>query len=157
MTGDRLDMAANGRVVLRLRHPWADGTVHVAIEPTEFLEAGGARATAADQPAALSRRLAAHASWRAEVVAASGKAAATSPGPAAAARLSRHTLYGARAFVAGAAGGSSCQCRPPAVTGQSAPRPAGRARHLLCGRGESSTNPGVTVRQRRFCCPLACS
>lgn len=69
--------------------------------------------------------------------------AATSPGDqsssrprpsVAATRLSRHTLYGASAFVAGAAGGSSCQCRPPAVTGQSASRPARRGRHLLCGR-----------------------
>lgn len=38
MTGDRLAVAADGRVVLRLRHPWTDGTTHVAFEPTAFLE-----------------------------------------------------------------------------------------------------------------------
>jgi hypothetical protein len=38
VTGDRLAVAADGRVVLRLRHPWADGTTHVAFEPTAFLE-----------------------------------------------------------------------------------------------------------------------
>jgi len=38
VTGDRLAVAADGRVVLRLRHPWADGTTHVAFEPTAFLD-----------------------------------------------------------------------------------------------------------------------
>ncbi|MDH4065310.1 MAG: serine/threonine protein kinase, partial [Acidobacteriota bacterium] len=71
VTGDRLSVAADGRVVLRLRHPWADGTTHVAFEPTALLERlavlhppaqqtrggdPGAGATTADQPAALSRR-----------------------------------------------------------------------------------------------------
>jgi hypothetical protein len=38
VTGDRLSVAADGRVVLRLRHRWADGTTHLAFEPTAFLE-----------------------------------------------------------------------------------------------------------------------
>jgi hypothetical protein len=38
VTGDRLSVAADGRVVLRLRHPWADGTTHLRFEPTAFLE-----------------------------------------------------------------------------------------------------------------------
>ena len=29
---------AEGRVVLQLRHPWADGTTHVVFTPTAFLE-----------------------------------------------------------------------------------------------------------------------
>jgi hypothetical protein len=69
VTGDRLSVAADGRVVLRLRHPWADGTTHLAFEPTAFLE----------RLAVLIPRprinlllyygvLAAHAAWRAEVV-----------------------------------------------------------------------------------------
>jgi hypothetical protein len=88
-------VAADGQVVLRLRHPWADGTTHVTFEPTAFLE----------RLAVLVPRprinlllyygvLAAHAAWRAEVVARapsggaapaareSDNAAATSPGPA---------------------------------------------------------------------------
>jgi len=95
VTGDRLAVAADGRVVLRLRHPWADGTTHVAFEPTAFLE----------RLAVLTPRprinlllyhgvLAAHAAWRADVVARapagsaapagaeSHNAAVTSPNPA---------------------------------------------------------------------------
>jgi hypothetical protein len=38
VTGDRLSVAGDGRVVLHLRHPWADGTTHLAFEPTALLE-----------------------------------------------------------------------------------------------------------------------
>ena len=38
VTGDRLSVDADGRVVLQLRHPWADGTTHLRFEPTAFLE-----------------------------------------------------------------------------------------------------------------------
>jgi len=69
VTGDRLSVAADGRVVLGLRHPWTDGTTHLAFEPTAFLE----------RLAVLVPRprinlllyygvLAPHAAWRADVV-----------------------------------------------------------------------------------------
>lgn len=69
MTGDCLVAGADGRVVLRLRHPWADGTTHVGFEATALLE----------RLAVLVLRprvnlllyygvLAPHAAWRAEVV-----------------------------------------------------------------------------------------
>jgi hypothetical protein len=38
VTGDRLSVDAEGRVVLQLRHPWSDGTTHLRFEPTAFLE-----------------------------------------------------------------------------------------------------------------------
>jgi len=34
----RLVVAGDGRVVLHLRHPWADGTTHLGFEPTALLE-----------------------------------------------------------------------------------------------------------------------
>ena len=96
VTGDRLAVAADGRVVLRLRHPWADGTTHVAFEPTAFLER---LAVLVPRPRInlllYHGVLAAHAAWRAEVVArtpsgvaalgagaGSDAAAVTTPGPA---------------------------------------------------------------------------
>ncbi|MGE3844366.1 MAG: transposase [Vicinamibacterales bacterium] len=96
VTGDRVAVAADGRVRLRLRHPWADGTTHVAFEPTAFLER---LAVLVPRPRINLLRyhgvLAAHAAWRTEVVARapSGGAApgatagpdattAPSPGPA---------------------------------------------------------------------------
>ncbi len=95
VTGDRLAVATDGRVVLRLRHPWADGTTHVAFEPTAFLER---LAVLVPRPRInlllYHGVLAAHAAWRADVVARapaggaapagaeSDNAAATSPGPA---------------------------------------------------------------------------
>lgn len=95
VTGDRLAVAADGRVVLRLRHPWADGTTHVAFEPTAFLER---LAVLVPRPRInlllYHGVLAAHAAWRADVVARAPSAgaapagaesdsvAATSPGPA---------------------------------------------------------------------------
>jgi hypothetical protein len=88
-------VAADGQVVLRLRHPWADGTTHVTFEPTAFLER---LAVLVPRPRInlllYHGVLAAHAAWRAEVVARapaggaapagaeSDNAAATSPGPA---------------------------------------------------------------------------
>ncbi|MGE0461815.1 MAG: transposase [Vicinamibacterales bacterium] len=69
MTGDRLAVAADGRVVLRLRHPWADGTTHVAFEPTAFLER---LAVLVPRPRInlllYHGVLAAHAAWRADAV-----------------------------------------------------------------------------------------
>ena len=38
VTDERLRLGADGRVVLALRHPWADGTTDVVFEPTTFLE-----------------------------------------------------------------------------------------------------------------------
>jgi len=38
VTGDCLSLDAAGRVVLRLRHAWADGTTHLRFAPTAFLE-----------------------------------------------------------------------------------------------------------------------
>ncbi len=37
VAGARLQRTADGQVVLQLRHPWADGTTHVAFTPTAFL------------------------------------------------------------------------------------------------------------------------
>ena len=90
VTGDRLAVAADGRVVLRLRHPWADGTTHVAFEPTAFLER---LAVLVPRPRInlllYHGVLAAHAAWRAEVVpqAPSGVASSGAPSDAAAATL----------------------------------------------------------------------
>jgi hypothetical protein len=68
VTGDRASVAADGRVVLRLRHPWADGTTHVAFEPTAFLER---LAVLVPRPRVnlllYHGVLAPHAAWRAEV------------------------------------------------------------------------------------------
>ncbi len=70
VTGDRLSADGAGRVVLQLRHPWADGTTHLRFEPTAFLERLAV--------------LAPHAAWRAEVVprAARGAASAGAGGEA---------------------------------------------------------------------------
>ena len=38
VAGARLHLGADGQVMLQLRHPWADGTTHVAFTPTAFLE-----------------------------------------------------------------------------------------------------------------------
>lgn len=70
VTGDRLAVAADERVVLRLRHPWTDGSTHVAFEPTAFLE----RLTVLVPRPRINLLLyhgvlAAHAAWRADVVA----------------------------------------------------------------------------------------
>jgi hypothetical protein len=80
-------------VVLRLRHPWADGTTHVAFAPTAFLERLAVLVPRPRTNLLLYHGvLAAHAAWRADVVARapvggavpagaeSDNAAATSPG-----------------------------------------------------------------------------
>jgi len=73
VTSDRLTLAADGRVVLRLRHPWADGTTHLRFEPTAFLER---LAVLVPRPRVnlllYYGVLAPHAAWRAEVVPATG-------------------------------------------------------------------------------------
>jgi hypothetical protein len=38
MAQDRLRLTPEGRVVLELRHRWADGTTHLVFEPLELLE-----------------------------------------------------------------------------------------------------------------------
>ena len=35
---ERLELAADGAVLLRLRRPWSDGTRAIRFEPSEFLE-----------------------------------------------------------------------------------------------------------------------
>lgn len=35
---DRLQLTAEGQVVLQLRHPWSDGTTHLLLDPLELLE-----------------------------------------------------------------------------------------------------------------------
>lgn len=69
VTGDRLAVAAGGRVVLGLRHPWADGTTHVAFEPTAFLERLAVLVPRPRiNPPLYHGVLAAHAAWRSDVV-----------------------------------------------------------------------------------------
>jgi len=94
--GERLSVAADGRVVLRLRHPWADGTTHLGFEPTAFLERLGVLVPRPRINLLLYYGvLAPHAAWRAEVVPrwapgvespdageASGTTAGAAPGPA---------------------------------------------------------------------------
>ena len=59
----------DGQIVLRLRRPWADGTTHLAFEPTAFLER---LAVLVPRPRVnlllYYGVLAPHAAWRAEVV-----------------------------------------------------------------------------------------
>jgi len=81
VTGDRLAEAADGRVVLRLRHPWTDGTTHVAFEPTALLQR---LAVLVPRPRInlllYHGVLAAHAAWRAEVIPQSPPGAASPTG-----------------------------------------------------------------------------
>jgi hypothetical protein len=35
---DRLHLTDEGQVVLRLQHPWSDGTTHLLFDPLELLE-----------------------------------------------------------------------------------------------------------------------
>ena len=37
ISDDRLSLSPDGRVVLALKTPWADGTTHIAYEPLDFL------------------------------------------------------------------------------------------------------------------------
>ena len=69
VAGARLQVAADGQVVLQLRHPWADGTTHVAFTPTAFL---ARLAVLVPRPRVnlvlYHGLLAPRAAWRAEVV-----------------------------------------------------------------------------------------
>ena len=69
VAGTRLQLTAEGQVVLQLRHPWADGTTHVAFTPTAFLER---LAVLVPRPRVnlvlYHGLLAPRAAWRAEVV-----------------------------------------------------------------------------------------
>ena len=38
MAQDRFRLTPEGQVVLRLRHPWSDGTTHLVFDPVELLE-----------------------------------------------------------------------------------------------------------------------
>jgi hypothetical protein len=71
VAGARLQLAADGQVVLQLRHPWADGTTHVVFTPTAFLER---LAVLVPRPRVnlvlYHGLLAPRAAWRAEVMAA---------------------------------------------------------------------------------------
>ena len=76
-----------------------------------------------------------------------GDRSASRPRPfVAPARLSRHTLCGASALDAGAAGGLSCQWRPPPSLVISAGPTAVRAAICPVAGGESEANPGAKVR-----------
>ena len=69
VAGARLQRTAEGQVVLALRHPWADGTTHLAFTPTAFLER---LAVLVPRPRVnlvlYHGLLAPRAAWRAEVV-----------------------------------------------------------------------------------------
>ena len=69
VAGARLHVAADGHVVLELRHPWADGTTHVAFTPTAFLARLAALIPRPRVNLALYHGLLApRAAWRAAVV-----------------------------------------------------------------------------------------
>jgi hypothetical protein len=51
-----MSVDTDARVVLRLRHPSADGTTHLRFEPTAFLERLAAGAAPTGQPGAVLRR-----------------------------------------------------------------------------------------------------
>jgi Putative transposase len=69
VAGGRLQLTEDGQVVLQLRHPWADGTTHLAFTPTAFLER---LAVLVPRPRVnlllYHGVLAPRAAWRAEVV-----------------------------------------------------------------------------------------
>ena len=69
VAGARLQLAAEGQVVRQLRHPWADGTTHVAFAPTAFLERLAVLVPRPRVNLVLCHGLLApRAAWRAEVV-----------------------------------------------------------------------------------------
>ena len=80
VAGARLNLAADGQVVLHLRHAWADGTTHVAFTPTAFLER---LAVLVPRPRVnlvlYYGLLAPRAAWRGEVVPGSAPGATTTP------------------------------------------------------------------------------
>ena len=80
VAGARLNLAADGQVVLQLRQPWADGTTHVAFTPTAFL---ARLAVLVPRPRVnlvlYHGLLAPRAAWRAEVVPGGAPSATTTP------------------------------------------------------------------------------
>ena len=80
VAGARLHLAADGQVVLQLRHPWADGTTHLTFAPTAFLER---LAVLVPRPRVnlvlYHGLLAPRAAWRAEVVPGGAPSATTTP------------------------------------------------------------------------------
>ena len=69
VTDERLHLEADGRVVLQLRHPWADGTTSLTFEPTAFLERLAVLVPRPRTNLVLYHGvLAPRAAWRAEVV-----------------------------------------------------------------------------------------
>ncbi len=85
VASDRLGVAADGRVLVTLRHGWADGTVVVALDPMTFL---GRLAVLVPRPRInlllYQGVLGARSAWRAEVVrlAVAPAAAEVEPAPA---------------------------------------------------------------------------
>lgn len=70
VAGGRLQVTEDGQVVLQLRHPWADGTTHLAFTPTAFLERLALLVPRPHVNLLLYHGvLAPRAAWRAEVVA----------------------------------------------------------------------------------------
>ena len=66
---DRLRLTGDGRIRLRLKTPWADGTRHLLFEPLEFLEKLAALIPRAHANLVLYHGvLASHARWRSRVV-----------------------------------------------------------------------------------------
>lgn len=66
---DRLGLTGDGRIRLRLKTPWADGTRHLLFEPVEFLEKLAALIPRAHANLVLYHGvLASHARWRPRVV-----------------------------------------------------------------------------------------
>ena len=69
VAGTRRQLTSEGQVVLQLRHPWADGTTHVAFTPTAFLERLAVLVPRPRVNLLMYRGLLApRAAWRAEVV-----------------------------------------------------------------------------------------
>ena len=69
VSGDRLRVTGDGRVMLQLRHRWADGTTHLVFDPIEFL---GRLAVLVPRPRInlllYHGVLGPRATWRAEIV-----------------------------------------------------------------------------------------
>ena len=69
VTDERLRIGADGRVVLELRHSWADGTTHLVFEPSAFLKRLAVLVPRPRVNLVLYHGvLAPRAAWRAEVV-----------------------------------------------------------------------------------------
>jgi hypothetical protein len=69
LANDRVSLAADGRVELALKTPWADGTTHIAYEPLDFLAKLAALIPRPHKNLVLYHGvLAARSKWRARVV-----------------------------------------------------------------------------------------